>query len=147
MEGNKCIFCEIVSGKLPCHLIEESELSMCILDIYPLQEGHCLAIPKRHVPYWHQMTEDETADLFNLSRKVSLRLMEAFKADLITMYARGRRIPHTHIFLIPTFAKDPVDRYFNALEGFQEEATRLSLLGGQDELKRVKQLLSSEIGN
>ncbi|MCX8031649.1 MAG: HIT family protein [Thermodesulfovibrionales bacterium] len=141
MEISRCIFCDIVLGKLPCHLIEESRLSICLLDINPLQEGHCLTIPKRHVPYWHEMTEEETSDLFNLSRKVSLRLMEIYKADLITLYARGRRIPHTHIFLVPTFKNDPVDRHFNALEGFQEEAYRLSFLSTPKELDRVDKLL------
>ncbi|MCX7913707.1 MAG: HIT family protein, partial [Thermodesulfovibrionales bacterium] len=85
-----CIFCDIVSGKSPSYLIGESKFSICILDIYPLQEGHCLVIPKRHVPYWHQLTEEETSDLFNLSRTVSIKLMNVFKADLITLYVRGR---------------------------------------------------------
>ncbi|MCX7913771.1 MAG: hypothetical protein N2511_04215, partial [Thermodesulfovibrionales bacterium] len=74
---------------------------------------------------------------------VSIRLMNVFKADLITLYVRGRRIPHTHIFLIPTFPKDPVDRYFNALEGFQEEANKLASLSGHDELSRIYKLLIS----
>ncbi len=141
MKNERCVFCDIVSGRLPCYLVEESKLSMCILDIYPLQEGHCLVIPKRHVPFWHQLNEEETSDLFNLSRTVSLKLIDIFKADLITIYARGRRIPHTHIFLIPTFSKDPIDRYFNALEGFQEEANRLASLSKELELIRVQKLL------
>lgn len=141
MKNEGCVFCDIVSGRLPCYLVKESKLSMCILDIYPLQEGHCLVIPKRHVPFWHQLNEEETSDLFNLSRTVSLKLIDIFKADLITIYARGRRIPHTHIFLIPTFSKDPIDRYFNALEGFQEEANRLASLSKELELIRVQKLL------
>lgn len=35
-------------------------------------------------------------------------------------YVRGRRIPHTHLFLIPTYSGDVLDRFFNALEHFQE---------------------------
>jgi len=39
-------------------------------------------------------------------------------------------VPHTHIFLVPTFKDDPLDRVFNALEGFQEQAARLTALRG-----------------
>jgi histidine triad (HIT) family protein len=44
------------------------------------------------------------------------------------MYARGRRIPHTHIFLVPTFKGDVLDRFFNALELFQESPPALTAL-------------------
>ncbi len=133
----RCVFCDIVSGKSPCYLVEESRLSVCILDINPLQRGHCLVIPKRHIKFWYEMSEEETSDLYNLARRVSLRLMKKYKADFITQYARGRRIPHTHIFLIPTFSKDPLDRYFNALEGFQEGARYLSKLGEKRVFREV----------
>jgi histidine triad (HIT) family protein len=137
MSKKRCIFCEIVKGKAPSFMIKESRLSICILDINPLQKGHCLVIPKRHIRFWYEMNEEETSDLYNLAREVSLQLMKVYKADFITQYARGRRIPHTHIFLIPTFAGDPLDRYFNALEGFQEGARFLSNLGRKEELKRI----------
>lgn len=136
-KSNKCIFCEIVKGNAPCYLVDESRLSICILDINPLQRGHCLVIPKRHIKFWYEMSEEETSDLYNLARRVSNKLMKIYKPDFITQYARGRRIPHTHIFLIPTFSKDPLDRYFNALEGFQEGARQLTNLGSKKELKKV----------
>ena len=52
-----CIFCDIVRGRAEAHLIHEDELSLGLLDINPLAEGHCLIIPKRHVPWWHDLTE------------------------------------------------------------------------------------------
>ncbi len=137
MKREKCIFCEIIKKKAPSYTVEETPLSICILDINPLQKGHCLVIPKRHIQFWYEMTEEETDDLYNLARRVSLRLMKRYKPDFITQYARGRRIPHTHIFLIPTFSKDPLDRYFNALEGFQEGSNYLSDLRRPQEFKKV----------
>ena len=80
------------------------------------------------MPWWHQLTAQETASLFTLARATSKRIMKAFSPEFVTMYARGRRIPHTHIFLIPTYKGDPTDRHFNALEGFQEQASTLAAL-------------------
>ena len=115
-----CIFCEIVAGRAAAHRICEDELSLCLLDINPLAEGHCLVIPKRHVPWWHELSEAETASLFNLARIAADKIMQTFRPDFVCLYARGRRIPHTHIFLVPTYGGDLLDRFFNTLERVQE---------------------------
>jgi len=98
-----CIFCDIVAGRAVSHKIYEDELSLCILDINPFSRGHCLAIPKRHVPWWHELTEEENASLFRVAKVVAEKMMRSLEPDFVCMYARGRRIPHTHIFLVPTY--------------------------------------------
>jgi len=128
-ESENCVFCEIVAGRANCYKVAENDLSFCILDISPFAEGHCLVLPKRHVPWWHEMTDEDTSSLYRLARKVASRMMETYKPDFICQYARGRRIPHTHIFLVPSFKGDPLDRFFNALEGFQESSRKLAALG------------------
>lgn len=119
-EMSHCIFCDIVAGKAPAYKIHEDEHSLCILDIQPYTKGHCLVIPKRHVPWWHDLTEAETESLFRVARTVSQKIMKEFNPDFVSLFARGRRIPHAHIFLIPTCSGDLLDRFFNALEHFQE---------------------------
>ena len=58
------------------------------------------------------------------------------------MYARGRRIPHTHIFLIPTAKDDVLDRFFNALEKFQESPPQPGAAEGQGRtMKTALQIL------
>ncbi len=129
-EENKkgCIFCDIVAGLSPSHKIYEDDLSLCILDINPFSRGHCLVIPKRHVPWWHELTDAENASLFRVAKAVSNKMMRALEPDFVCMYARGRRIPHTHIFLVPTYKGDVLDRFFNALELFQESPPKLTAL-------------------
>lgn len=100
----KCIFCDIVAGKAPAHIIAENDLAMCILDLHPYTKGHCLVISKRHVPWWHELTDEENAILFKLAKDMAGRMMEKFNPDFVFLYARGRRIPHTHLFLIPTYS-------------------------------------------
>jgi histidine triad (HIT) family protein len=123
-----CVFCDIVAGLAPAHIIAEDELSMCILDIHPYTEGHCLVISKRHVPWWHELTDEENASLFKLAKTMANRMMKKFQPDFVFLYARGRRIPHTHLFLIPTYGGDVLDRFFNALENFQESPAALARL-------------------
>jgi histidine triad (HIT) family protein len=136
-----CIFCDIASGKAPSYHVFEDDLSFAILDINPFTQGHCLVLPKRHVPWWHEMTEAETTSLFNVARVVAQRLMKVFKPDFVMIYARGRRIPHTHIFLIPTYSGDLLDKYFNTLETIQESPLDLARLREQSSLEEAAQML------
>ncbi len=138
---NGCIFCDIIESKAPCSRIYEDELSLAILDINPLSKGHCLVIPKRHVPWWHELSLEENASLFRVAQIVAEKMMAALKPDFVCMYARGRRIPHTHIFLVPTHQGDVLDRFFNALELFQESPPKLAALREKNSREDVAKLL------
>ncbi len=137
-----CVFCAIVRGRSPAYKIYEDELSLALLDINPFSRGHCLVISKRHVPWWHDLTQEETTSVFNVARVVSLKIMKAYHPDFVCLYARGRRIPHTHIFLVPSFQGDLMDRFFNALEVFQESPQALAQLRTQESLEEAALLLN-----
>lgn len=139
-----CVFCDIVGGTGPAHIIHEDQLSLCILDIQPFAKGHCLVISKRHVPWWHELTVQETESLFRTARTVSQKIMQAYKPDFVCMYARGRRIPHTHIFLVPSYGGDILDRFFNTLEGVQEGSVELARLRENDMLADVARALKTQ---
>jgi len=138
---NGCIFCDIIEGIAPGSRINEDELSLAILDINPFSKGHCLVIPKRHVPWWHELSLEENASLFRVAQTVAEKMMAALKPDFVCMYARGRIIPHTHIFLVPTYQGDVLDRFFNALELFQESPPALAALREEKSMEDVAKLL------
>lgn len=140
-EKSGCAFCDIIAGKAKAYKIYEDELSMCILDIHPYTKGHCLVLSKRHIPWWHELTDEENASLFKVAKTVSNKMMATFKPDFIFLYARGRRIPHTHLFLIPTYSGDVLDRFFNALENFQEAPQMLAKLKDPAEMEEAVRLL------
>jgi len=136
-----CIFCAMVEGKAPCYKIYEDNLSFAILDINPFSKGHCLVLPKRHVPWWHELTETENTSLFSMAKKVAEQMMRVLSPDFVCMYARGRRIPHTHIFLVPTYSGDVLDKFFNTLEVFQESPPTLTALRDRSTMKEITEKL------
>jgi histidine triad (HIT) family protein len=140
-ENDKCIFCQIIAGDAQAYSVYEDEKSMAILDINPFAKGHCLVIPKRHVPWWHDLDEAETESLFKVARAVAGKIMKAYSPDFVAMYARGRRIAHTHVFLVPTYKSDPLDRFFNALEGFQESPPQMMRLRDKDAMAEAAEKL------
>jgi histidine triad (HIT) family protein len=141
MPEGKCIFCGIAACQAPAYIVAEDDLSLALLDINPLSEGHCLVISRRHVPWWHDLTKPETDSLFQMAKEVAGKIMEAYHSDFVCMYARGRRIPHTHLFLVPTYGDDPLDRFFNALEGFQEAPSEWHALKQPDRLRATAERL------
>ena len=143
-ENDGCIFCKIVAGQAEAYRVYEDELSLAILDINPFSRGHCLVIPRRHVPWWHDLAREEVESLFRVARTVADKIMKAYSPDFVAMYARGRRIPHTHIFLVPTYKGDPLDRFFNALEGFQEAPPDLTKLREKSCMHETAERLRSE---
>ena len=136
-----CVFCDIAAGKGAAYKIYEDELSICILDIHPYTKGHCLVVSKRHVQWWHELTDEENASLFRVAKIVANRMMDKFHPDFIFLNARGRRIPHTHVFLIPTYGGDVLDRFFNALENFQESPQELARLKEPQAMAEALQIL------
>lgn len=137
----RCVFCEIVAGRAEAHRIYEDDLSLAVLDINPFSKGHCLVIPKRHVPWWYDLTEEEVESLFRVARIVSQKIMKAFSPDFVAIYARGHRISHTHILVVPTRDGDVLDRFFNALEGFQEATLGLAKLKSDEDMAEAAELL------
>jgi len=140
------VFCKIVSGAAPAYKVYEDETTLCFLDIHPYTKGHCLVIPKRHVTWWHEMTEEETASVFKTARMCARKMVKAFGCDFVFLYARGRRIPHTHIFLIPTHKDDVLDRFFHALEKFQESPSELARLKDANDMVQAMEILRETPG-
>jgi histidine triad (HIT) family protein len=138
----ECVFCNIVAGTAPAFILHEDKYSLCLLDIQPFAKGHCLVIPKRHVAWWHELSGPETESLFKMARKISQKIMAEYKPDFVCMYARGKRIPHTHIFLVPSFGGDILDRFFNTLEGVQEHSVELARLRDKKALAAVARTLT-----
>ena len=43
------IFSKIIQGEIPAYQIAENDLFIAFLDIFPLQKGHVLVVPKIEV--------------------------------------------------------------------------------------------------
>ena len=46
--SENCIFCSIISGKIPSTKVSEDDNAIAILEINPISKGHTLVVPKDH---------------------------------------------------------------------------------------------------
>ena len=52
------MFCEIVAGRLPAHVVLDDDVALAFLDVRPLFPGHTLLVPRDH----HETLADLPAD-------------------------------------------------------------------------------------
>ena len=104
MEG--CIFCKIVKKEIPCHKVFENKNFLVFLDIKPVNHGHLLIIPKKHI-VWIQEADDKIIEeIFKLAKKMILALKNGLGCDYVQLSVIGNEIPHFHIHLIPRYKSD-----------------------------------------
>ena len=53
-----CLFCKIVTGKIPSKQVYQDDEFYAFHDIHPTAPVHFLIIPKRHIPSMAQLTND-----------------------------------------------------------------------------------------
>ncbi len=103
-----CIFCDIITGKLPCHLIHKDDNHIVILDRYPIDVGHSLIITKKPYEMLTDMNTEEIMDLFSKIPKIVSAIIKATKADGFSIAQNNGKaakqiIPHVHVHIIPRY--------------------------------------------
>ncbi len=108
MKGSKpCELCRVKEDKY----ILKNKYAYAIMDKYPVNEGHMLVIPIRHVSDYFELTKEELEAISDLVYKCKDYLDETYKPDgynigvNIGEYA-GQTIFHTHIHFIPRYIGD-----------------------------------------
>ena len=106
-----CIFCKIVSGKIPAAKVYEDAYAISFLDIMPANKGHCLVVPKKHTATLLEMDDRELAATMLAAKKIARALSLSFGNASFNMVMNngkeaGQVVNHAHIHLIPRFQKD-----------------------------------------
>jgi histidine triad (HIT) family protein len=110
MSGD-CVFCKIRDGEIPSMRVYEDDLTLAIMDINPLNSGHCLVIVKNHVPTVWDADEADLQAVIATAKKVAAALKTAVKPDGLNMLqangsAAFQSVPHYHLHLIPRWHND-----------------------------------------
>jgi histidine triad (HIT) family protein len=101
-----CVFCDIVSGKIPAKKIYEDDNFIGFLDISPLTPGHTLMISKKHVENFWELDDKTAGEIFIRVKQVSAKLMKKLGAERVMLAVLGVDVPHVHIHLVPRYPGD-----------------------------------------
>lgn len=101
-----CIFCKIISGEIPSHVVYEDDATFCIMDIQPLTRGHLLVMPKKHVERFGDMEERDVIPVMLTVHRMVGAMSSVFQPDGYNIFqnngrAAGQIVDHLHVHLVP----------------------------------------------
>ena len=133
-----CIFCKIVAGEIPSAKVYEDEKFLAFLDINPVNFGHTLLITKEHFENIEKISEELTAEIFGVARKILPKIKKASGSDFVALLVVGVEVPHFHIHLIPRYLNDGLENFWPTkkyVEGDLENMTQKIRDEFKDEFK------------
>ena len=106
----KCLFCKIFDKKEKGFIYDNNGF-YSFLDPNPVNKGHALIIPKRHLNSLIGLTNEEQNDFFDALREVKKFIDKKYHPDGYNIgindgKAAGQTIMHLHVHLIPRYEGD-----------------------------------------
>ena len=95
------LFTKIIQGTIPSYTIAESEKFFAFLDIFPLQKGHTLIIPKLEIDKIFDVPDEYLAELLLFAIPIAKAIEARFECNRVGMVTVGLEVPHAHLHLIP----------------------------------------------
>ena len=115
------IFTRIINGDIPSHKIAEDDRFFAFLDIFPLQMGHTLVIPKKEVDYIFDLDPKTLGDLHVFAQPIAKAIQKAVPCKRIGTAVVGLEVPHAHLHLVPINGISDISFEQPKLEPSQEE--------------------------
>jgi len=130
LKKDNCIFCKIINGEIPSHVLYEDEQFKVILDVNPATKGHALILPKEHYANLYELPEETAADAMKLAQRMMRKMTEKLDCDGFNIVqnngeAAGQTVFHFHMHLIPRYKNDGEILKYIAGDPGQEELERI----------------------
>ena len=107
-----CVFCDIVAGETPASVVYDDEVVIAILTIGPVNPGHVMVIPRRHVAAMADLDEDTGMHLFKITMRMERAIRHSgVRCEGINLFladgeAAFQEVFHLHMHVFPRFKGD-----------------------------------------
>jgi histidine triad (HIT) family protein len=128
------IFTRIINGEIPCYKIAENEKFYAFLDVFPLNPGHTLVVPKQETDKFFDLPEDHLSELLVFAKPIAKAIEQAFECKRCGIAVIGLEVPHAHLHLVPINQADDLN--------FTREKLKLT----PEEMKSCQEKILSHVG-
>jgi len=138
-----CVFCKIFDGELPVSMIYEDDKIGVFVDLYPVNEGHLLIVPKYHAPYMKDVDVDTLQHMMLMASKMNAALRASkYKCEGVNLFladgeAAGQEVFHCHLHVYPRFAGDGF--------GFRYDKSKHFIQAKRPKMNEIAQELKSKL--
>ena len=106
-----CPLCQRAAGGA---LLAAAPLAVAFLDAYPLNPGHALVVPRRHVAGLFDLAQEEQRALWDLLPVVKMAVERhhapaGYNVGVNVGAAAGQTVEHVHVHLVPRYRGDVAD--------------------------------------
>ena len=133
-----CAFCRVVRGEARSHTVLEDEISLGFLDHRPLFRGHCLLVPREHVPTLADLPPGLFGPFFTNVQLLARAMETGLQAEGSFVAVNNRisqSVPHLHVHVVPRRRQDGLRGFFWPRQRYASDA----------EMARVQALLRDAI--
>ena len=109
------MFCQIVLGERPAHVVLKSEHALAFLDARPVFPGHTLLVPRDHHETLGDLPAPLVGELFADAQRLAVAVEEGMDADGTFVAVNNRvsqSVPHLHVHVVPRRRKDGLRGFF-----------------------------------
>jgi histidine triad (HIT) family protein len=130
MSTNDCLFCKMVTGKIPVTKIYEDEVVLSFLDIGPISDGHTLVISKQHFEKLHECPAELLGRIFSRIGRIAGAVSAAMDSDGYNILcnngrAAGQLIEHLHFHIVP---RNTGDGLFKSWPSFKYKEGKIDVI-------------------
>ncbi|MEV5494336.1 HIT family protein [Nonomuraea fuscirosea] len=107
------LFCEIIAGRRPAHVVSSDEVAVSFLDVRPVFKGHVLVVPRVHVETLTDL--GEVGPFFERVQTMARAVEEGLEAGgtFVAMNNRvSQSVAHLHVHVVPRQKKDGLRGFF-----------------------------------
>ncbi len=113
--SDDCVFCRIISGEVPAHLVLDDGEFVAFLDARPVFKGHVLVLPRRHYVTLADLPAPAVGPLFERVRLLSAAVPAALGAQgtfVALNNVVSQSVAHLHVHVVPRTKGDGLRGFF-----------------------------------
>ena len=140
--SDDCVFCRIIAGEVPAHLVLDDEEFVAFLDARPVFKGHVLVVPRRHYVTLADLPVPAVGPLFERVRLLSAAIPAALGAQgtfVALNNVVSQSVPHLHVHAVPRSRKDGLRGFFWPRQRYASDAE------AADYARRIKDAIAAVV--
>ena len=125
MAADACLFCAIVAGNAPAHVVLDEPDVVAFLDIHPLFKGHVLVVPRAHVMTLPELAPPLVAAVFGAVQRCAAAVVTGLGAQgsfVAQNNVVSQAVPHVHAHVVPRTKGDGLRGFFWPRQKYAGEA-------------------------
>ena len=115
MTAADCLFCRIVAGEVPAHIVYADDAVVAFLDHRPVFKGHTLVAPREHVVTMTDLTPPLSAAVFGVAQRGATAMVDGLGAQgswVSVNNTVSQSVLHLHVHVVPRTKGDGLRGFF-----------------------------------